>query len=100
MNDLKEVESEEELTGDGSHEKVVEKTPEVMVKGETVEVVEGSPVTQTVVINGTAYQIMSPVNLVSGTNINVASTPLNSTPVSNNVQFTTSGEAQFPIWQY
>lgn len=91
LNDLKEVESEEELTGDGSHEKVVEKTPEVMVKGETVEVVEGSPVTQTVVINGTAYQIMSPVNLVSGTNINVASTPLNSTPVSNNVQFTTSG---------
>lgn len=88
LNDLKEVESEEELTGDGHQEKELEKTPEVLVKGETIEVVEGSPVTQTVLINGQAYQIMSPVSGIS------LSSPVNSSPVSNvsnNVQFTASG---------
>ena len=96
-NDLKEVESSEsedteisgEATGLVSKQEKEEPEPQgqdLVMKGETIEVVEGQ--TQTVLINGTAYQIMSPVSGIS------LSSPVNSSPVSNvsnNVQFTASG---------
>jgi len=91
LNDLKEVESsEEEITGDSVQEK--DGKQELIVKGEAIEVVEGTPATQTVVINGQAYQIMSPVNLVNSVASAPASVVTASPPASaTSVQFNTSG---------
>jgi len=74
LNDLKEVESseseEQELAGEPVESKEEKAESEVgqdlVMKGEAIEVVEGSPATQTVVINGQAYQIVTPINLVGG----------------------------------
>lgn len=92
LNELKEVESSEsedqELTGDGTkQEKEDNNTAHDMVmKGESIEVVDGTPPTQAVLINanGTTYQIVTPVNLVSG-NISVANVV--SSPATNTVQY-------------
>jgi len=52
LNDLKEVESSE--------------SEEQELAGETTETKQEKPETQTVVINGQAYQIVTPINLVGG----------------------------------
>merc|ERR1719410_1416452 len=72
LNDLKEVESseseEQELAGEATETK--QEKPEVgedlVMKGEAIDVLDGSPPTQTVVINGQAYQIVNQLNLVGG----------------------------------
>jgi len=96
-NDLKEVESSEsedteipaEEHGLVSKQEKEEPEPQgqaLVMKGETLEVVEGSPSTQTVLINGQAYQIVSPVNAV-----NLASSaPSLPTPVVSGVQYTSA----------
>ena len=119
-NDLKEVESSEsedtEIAGEahGLVSKQEKEEPEpqgqaLVMKGETLEVVEGSPSvsdymdtnmsfftitiffkTQTVLINGQAYQIVSPVNAV-----NLASSaPSLPTPVVTGVQYTSASAGQ------
>jgi len=60
LNDLKEAESSE--SEESQETGVQEQKPlaGLAMKGETVEVVEGATATQTVVINGQQYQIVSP----------------------------------------
>lgn len=99
-NDLKEVESSEsedtELSGEAHRlvSKQEKEEPEqqgqgLVMKGETIEVVEGSPSTQTVLINGQAYQIVSPVNAVNLASA-ASSAPSLASPVASGVQFTSA----------
>jgi len=103
-NDLKEVESSEsedteisgEATGLVSKQEKEEPEPQgqdLVMKGETIEVVEGSPSTQTVLINGQAYQIVSPVNAVNLAGA-VSSAPSLAGPVSG-VQFSSASGGQY-----
>merc|ERR1712240_158916 len=56
------------------------------IKSTDLEVSDEAATAQTVLINGTAFQIVTPVNLVSGNvNVNSSSAPANSTPAQ---QFT------------
>jgi len=99
LNDLKEVESSEsedqEIPAEVTEKQEKEEVNghDLVMKGETIEVVEGAPQsTQTVVINGQAYQIVTPVNLVSS-NISVATAAnvVTSPQSVTNVQYTSSG---------
>jgi len=94
LNDLKEVESSESEDQDLSPDKqVVKQESPAAVRQETLaikstdlEVSDEAATAQTVLINGTAFQIVTPVNLVSGNvNVNSSSAPANSTPAQ---QFT------------
>jgi len=89
LNDLKEVESSESEDQDLSPDKqVVKQESPAAVRQETLaikstdlEVSDEAATAQTVLINGTAFQIVTPVNLVSGNvNVNSSSAPANSTP--------------------
>jgi len=91
LNDLKEVESSESEDQDLSPDKqtqVVKQESPVAVRQETLaikssdlEVSDEAASAQTVLINGTAFQIVSGVNLVSGNvNVNSSSAQATSTP--------------------
>jgi len=67
LNDLKEAESSESEESQDTSQ-VVEHKPltGLTMKGETVEIVDGTTSTQTVVINGQQYQIVSPSSTMEG----------------------------------
>jgi len=94
LNDLKEVESSEsedqEIAGDVATEKQEKEEvtgQDLVMKAEGIEVVDGAPSTQTVMINGTQYQIVTPVNLVSGS----AATPASAPPAVTTVHYSAAG---------
>jgi len=99
LNDLKEAESSESEDcheqGDNTRERQGGQKEEVgqdlVMKGEAIEVVDGGQTTQTVVINGQQYQIMSPGSmdgLMVG-QVTQPNTQPSPQPVST-VQYTTS----------
>lgn len=97
LNDLKEAESSEsEESHDTGGQVQVEQKPlaGLTMKGETVEIVDGTTSTQTVVINGQQYQIVSPsstmeglISVQQGHNLSVSQGPAVSPGA---VQYTTS----------
>jgi len=99
LNDLKEAESDEnedcqDQQGDRQGVQEKEVGQDVVMKGEAIEVVDGGQTTQTVVINGQQYQIVSPGSMeglmVGGVSqVSQATTQPAPQPVST-VQYTTS----------
>jgi len=99
LNDLKEAESSESEDctdqGDNSRDRQKEEVgQDLVMKGEAIEVVDGGQTTQTVVINGQQYQIVSPGSMeglmVGGVSqVSQATTQPSPQPVST-VQYTTS----------
>jgi len=84
LNDLKEAESSE---SEDREENQDHKPPNLAMKGETVEVVEEpTHTTQTVVINGQQYQIVTPTPAMESLITTVAQSP----PPSSSVQYTTT----------
>jgi len=84
LNDLKEAESSE---SEDREENQDHKPPNLAMKGETVEVVEEpTHTTQTVVINGQQYQIVTPSTAMEG----LISTVPQSPPPASTVQYTTT----------
>lgn len=103
LNDLKEAESDESedcqdqgdnTRGDRQGGQEEEVGQDLVMKGEAIEVVDGGQTTQTVVINGQQYQIVSPGSMeglmVGGVSqVSQATTQPAPQPVST-VQYTTS----------
>jgi len=87
LNDLKEADTSESEDREESQEQ----KPPLTMKGETVEVVEeATHTTQTVVINGQQYQIVTPSPSMEGLITTVAQSP---PPPAASVQYSTTGLA-------
>lgn len=88
LNDLKEADTSESEDREESQEQ----KPPLTMKGETVEVVEeATHTTQTVVINGQQYQIVTPSPSMEGLITTVAQSP--PPPAASSVQYSTTGLA-------
>merc|ERR1712130_677701 len=83
LNDLKEADTSESEDREESQEQ----KPNIALKGETVEVVEPTHTTQTVVINGQQYQIVTPAATMEGLITTVAQS---SPPPPTSVQYSTN----------
>jgi len=98
LNDLKEAESSEsedcQDQGDTSRERQGQDKEEVgqdlVMKGEAIEVVDGTQTTQTVVINGQQYQIVSPGSMEGLMVSGVSQATSQPSQAVSAVQYTTS----------
>jgi len=86
LDDLKEADTSESV----DREEVLEQKPNITMKGETVEVVEEpTHTTQTVVINGQQYQIVTPASAAMESLMTTV--PQSPTSSASTVQYTTTG---------
>jgi len=103
LNDLKEAESSESEdcqdrrdSRDRNREKEEEVGQDLVMKGEAVEVVDGIQTTQTVIINGQQYQIVTPGSMDSLVVGGVTQTTSPSPQPGPTVQYSTQGTVFIP----